>query len=308
MNSNTIKWSDIGGVFQGSAYLFGDQTGNARGAGALDLQSSRTAVTQVASGDNATCVGRCNTASGIYSTASGYKNTASGDYSTASGYKNTASGSKSTASGYNCTASGIQASAVGCNNTASGDYSFAIGNSNQATATNSFAVGRVAIASGIQSAAVGAFAIANISKTTNICGPQICRKDNGEAAGINFESFCGTQVILRTNEVDLKAAATHTITLPAGCHFFPDECGVNVTSLAGLTIQPTISFGRTGSNAALKAAAITTALTAQFTRERFQTLLSAAGETSLTATITAGATATTLLGTFYFKGILVEAE
>lgn len=307
-NPNKILWSDIGGVFVGSAYIFGDQTGNARGAAAMDLQASHSAVTQVASGENSTAIGSNSTASGARSTASGYYCTASGNYSVAIGSAVTASAPNSLSVGSDSDASASGSSTFGNDNVASGNLSTAIGSKNQASGAKSTASGYYSSAAADGSTASGFYAAARIVNTTNICGPQICRRDDGEAAGKNFHSFCGTQVILRTNEVSLKAAATHTITLPSGCHFFPDECGVNVTSLNTLTIQPTISFGITGSNAALKAAAITTALTAQFSRERFQTLLTAAGQTTLTATVTVGATATTLLGTFYLKGILIEDE
>lgn len=294
-NANHIKWSDIGGVYVGTAYIFGDQTGNARGAGALDLQSSRNSAAETASGAYSLAVGSGNTVSGDLAAGFGINNTCSGQYSFAFGFACTASAQYSVAIGYSCSASGTNfVTSFGINCSASANYSGAIGIGSSASGANSFAA--------------GINALSRIGKTTNICGPQICRKDDGESAGTNFESFCGAQVILRTKEVDLKSAATHTITLPSGCHFFPDECGVNVTSLNTLTIQPSISFGITGSNAALKAAAITTLLTAQFSRERMQTLLTAAGQTTLTATITVGATATTLLGCFYFKGILIEDE
>ena len=55
----------------GAAFVGGDFTGNARGANALDIQSSRSAVTQVASGANSSAVGYDNTASGERSLAIG---------------------------------------------------------------------------------------------------------------------------------------------------------------------------------------------------------------------------------------------
>jgi hypothetical protein len=51
--------------------------GNARGTGAVDLQTSRTAAAQVASGIYSFCQGYDNNASGAYSFASGYNSTAS---------------------------------------------------------------------------------------------------------------------------------------------------------------------------------------------------------------------------------------
>ena len=83
----------------GTAFVGGDFTGNARGANALDIQSSRSAVTQVASGANSSAIGYRNTASGAASSAIGYDNTASGAASSAIGYDNTASGERSLAIG-----------------------------------------------------------------------------------------------------------------------------------------------------------------------------------------------------------------
>ena len=49
--TGTLKLTD------GNATIAGDVTGNARGSGALDIQSGRSGVTQVASGRNATAIG-----------------------------------------------------------------------------------------------------------------------------------------------------------------------------------------------------------------------------------------------------------
>jgi len=76
--------------------------GNARGSRAVDLQTIRTAITQVASGNQSTVSGGGNnTASGLSSTISGGStNTASGTNSTVSGgTTNTASSSNSVVSG-----------------------------------------------------------------------------------------------------------------------------------------------------------------------------------------------------------------
>jgi hypothetical protein len=362
----------------GTAYIGGDQTGNARGAGALDVQSVRSAATQVASGDNSSAFGYrntasgyrsvaigylntasnsrsnafgyFNTASGTYSSAVGYKSTASDQYSSAVGCKNLAMGRYSSAFGYNSTASGLRSSAVGYTNTASDKYSSAVGYTNTAsnthtsafgykntasgqyssavgytnTASNTYssafgynstasglrssAVGYTNTASGHYSSAVGYTAIARIVNTTNICGPQIIRKDAGETLAAAFQSFCGVNTVLMWTEVDLKVADDFVITLPAGCHFYPDECGVIVTSATLVTVQPTVRFGNTGTPAKFLAAAITTTAIVQFDRQRFQTLLSAAGEVTLSAGVTIVATATTMLGRFYMKGLLVEDE
>jgi hypothetical protein len=88
--------------------------GNARGAGAIDLQMFRSAATSVASGNTSVALGK--------------NNTASGNGSAAIGWNNTASGANSYAAGSDNTASGQNASAIGEGGTADGSYSFVIGN------------------------------------------------------------------------------------------------------------------------------------------------------------------------------------
>jgi hypothetical protein len=89
-----------------------DAGGNSRGTNAVDLQSARTAATQVASGNYSVIGGgRGNTASSWYATVGGgLENTASGGAATVGG------GSTNTASGSYATVGG------GWENTASNDY------------------------------------------------------------------------------------------------------------------------------------------------------------------------------------------
>lgn len=111
---NTIPRFDstTGKLLQGSVAILGDdgtfylegiagQTpGNPRGAGAIDLQTSRSAATQVASGANAVAFGYRNTASGSSSVALGYSNTASATGTTALGRTSTAAATYGTAMGF----------------------------------------------------------------------------------------------------------------------------------------------------------------------------------------------------------------
>ncbi len=145
------------GVFGTLAGLNLDKTGNARGTNALDMQGNRSAVTQVASGENSVAFGSSNTASAYNGSAIGVGNEAKGNYdSFASGSFNSASGGYgSTASGYHNTSSASYASAIGSSNTASGTYSSAIGNNNTASALKSTVLGVQSTASGYYSTAVG---------------------------------------------------------------------------------------------------------------------------------------------------------
>ena len=131
--------------------------GNARGNNAIDLQTVRTAVTQVSSGLNSVISGGAgNTASGQESViGGGVGNVASNDRSVVSGgLLNTASGDRSAILGGHSNTASQSFSVVigGFSNTASASYStVAGGNTNQATATDAAILGgtnNVALASG----------------------------------------------------------------------------------------------------------------------------------------------------------------
>ena len=103
--------------------------GNKRGLHAVDFQTYRTNVTEVASGDWSTILGGySNRASGFISTAMGMQTLATGNYSTSMGsFHTTASGDYSTAMGYQTTASGEASLSTGTVTIASGKYSTAMG-------------------------------------------------------------------------------------------------------------------------------------------------------------------------------------
>lgn len=107
--------------------------GNARGSNAIDLQTVRSANTQVASGTNSAILGgTSNTSSGTSSIAGGQVNVASGNQSIAlGGQSTTASGVQSVViGGASNTASALQATVVGgTNNNVSGQNSSALGGS-----------------------------------------------------------------------------------------------------------------------------------------------------------------------------------
>ena len=127
--------------------------GNKRGSYAVDLQRSRNAADQVASGSSATIGGGArNRASGTQTTVGGgYSNTATGNDSTvAGGSSNTAGSSQrsTVGGGYNNTASSDHSTvAGGSSNTASASYSSVLGgSSNTASGLYSSAMGRDAVA------------------------------------------------------------------------------------------------------------------------------------------------------------------
>ena len=124
--------------------------GNKRGANAVDLQTSRTAATQVASGSRSFVAGQNNTASGAQSVAIGQTNTASGSQSIAVGSGNTCSGFASIAAGAQSSATANNAFAFGFQANATGVTSFAIGAAANATGLNSGALGQNCTTNGIQ--------------------------------------------------------------------------------------------------------------------------------------------------------------
>jgi hypothetical protein len=127
--------------------------GDARGTNSVDLQKSRGAANQVASGTNSVLIGGGNNrVSGGYSAVfAGANNLASGIWNSAvvAGLSNTASGERSVVVG-------------GATNISSGDSAVTIGTSNNASSTNCFAIGNGAAADrlNMQSHASGFFSFA----------------------------------------------------------------------------------------------------------------------------------------------------
>jgi hypothetical protein len=142
--------------------------GNVRGANAVDLQTSRTAATQVASGISSFVAGTGNTASGVTSFVVGKNNVASGDEgSIAMGQGCTAAGYTQIAIGYGCTANASYSNgtiAMGFYTSAScgaeQSAAIALGSYNTATTNATFAIGTYATATryGMFARAAGRFA------------------------------------------------------------------------------------------------------------------------------------------------------
>ena len=145
------------GVFGSLDGMVVDETGNARGTNALDIQSLRSAPTQVASGNHAIAYGAYNTASSSSSSAIGFNNTASGSYgsTTAVGVGNIVSGNCSSGIGFINTVSGYYSIGAGFCNTVSGTYNTAVGRANVASSANSTAIGAFNTSSGAASSSLG---------------------------------------------------------------------------------------------------------------------------------------------------------
>lgn len=155
-----------------NATIIGDVTGNTRGSGALDIQSSRSAVTQVASAPGGIAVGTSNTVSGAYNNvAIGSGNTVNGNSAFGLGNTNTSSGYGSNAIGYNNTASADYSGAFGASNIASGANSLAVGKSNTASVADSVAIGENvsnSTATSLKIGATNASALVILGSSNNI--------------------------------------------------------------------------------------------------------------------------------------------
>ena len=160
VNSFDIQTNGITISTSGAITTFGLGLGSAspgaRGQGAADLQTKRTAIDQIASGQfSSISGGALNTAAGEYSVVSGgYKNTAAGQVSIVSGGQfNTVSGINSSVSGgqfnvvtasnsavsggaYNTVAGTSAVIAGGENNAASGKYSSVMGGQSNTASGN----------------------------------------------------------------------------------------------------------------------------------------------------------------------------
>ncbi len=146
---------------------------------------------------------------------------------------------------------------------------------------------------GLESTALGVGAITNLANTLNIAGLDIVQKYNAlkwNALGNNISR----PNVIYGEFVDLLATSTVTFTMPVGSHVWIEEVGMIITDLnldgGALTAQPTCSYGITGNNDKYLAPTLMTLLDAEFTRERFSTLLADVGETSLTMEITLAGT------------------
>ena len=174
-----------------------DNTGNAKGTNALDVQSGRTGVTRVASGTQATAIGYDNLASASSTTAVGTGNTASGNNSVAVGRNNTASASGAVAVGSAANVTTVDAIAIG----------------NGATATNGangVALGRAAVSSN-DSVAVGSGASTGTNSNATAVGKGTAvTAASGTVVGINSSVAAAGGTVVGPN-ASITSAGTSAV-------------------------------------------------------------------------------------------------
>lgn len=189
----------------------GAPSGNARGVGASDLQTSRTAPTQVASGLRASILGgQNNTASGTNSLAGGATCLASGTTSVAMGSLSTASNTSAVAIGSSCSASGLNATAFGDTGVASGATSFASGRTVTASGTSAAAFGQESLASADYSTAMGLQAISDAQGMVSFSGGRIAANGDSETCLVTWG---GSTVGLATGSLGLDGVLGSAIEL-----------------------------------------------------------------------------------------------
>lgn len=209
--------------------------GNARGTNAIDLQTARTAATQVASGSGAVGIGTNCTASGTNSVAIGQAANVTG---TSVGI-----GSNVTATGADCVAIGLSASSTGSGSisirgttsgngsvaitgaTASGNNSVALANATASAATTfaaCYATANAANATAIQNGntanGVASTIPGGIQATANSIQGLLAYGFNGTTQGQNQMSFFGgrkttTNTSALVTSDAATAAATNQLTL-----------------------------------------------------------------------------------------------
>lgn len=159
-----------------------DQTGDALGTGALNLQTGRAASTKVASGNYGIALGYGSEASSDFSHALGHNSVCnSGTYALAVGPFADAAGAEATAIGSQANASGQYGIAIGKQADADNN-GIAIGQSSEALNTNSVALGifsdakgddATALGYGASAAAAGATAVGDSAKANTANGVSI---------------------------------------------------------------------------------------------------------------------------------------
>lgn len=157
--------------------------GNVRGAYATDWQRSRTAATQVASGQYSTILG-------------GQYNTASSTACTAGGYNCKASSNYAFAHGSSCTASGTSAVALGSSNTASGSSAVSLGSSNTASGASAVSLGNLNASGGFYSVAIGTFNSVSASLFGTAIGDNNLVNTAGQCIGSNNSTGSAYQTLL----------------------------------------------------------------------------------------------------------------
>lgn len=295
------------------------------GAYGVSLGGSSSATT-----GRSTAIGYSATA-GIQSVAIGGNSTASSSYATAVGRSSTA-GNRSVALGHSANATGLSKIAIGYGSTVLGDYAHAIGYSAAAAGTNALAVGFSASAGGNYSLAVGYNAQAPytgsiaIGYNATVTAANVARIGApimipgltvpfGDAAQ-RLRRMAGCEVVLLSNSYDLTDVTPFdggTLgnkdfwVMPAGLKFYPDEVGIVTETQTTVTTGPTVSFGHGGTGSEILSSQLFASAVLGQSGGRGEYVSGAPeGVATVSIDMVTGATATTLTGRFFVRGLLLE--
>ena len=190
--------------------------GNARGAGAICIQTSRNNANQVASADNSVAIGnRARSSSGLgESVALGYQSAATGLLTTAVGANCTATNTYAVSMGYDTDATGTSALALGDRGTASGAGATRIGSQGSASGNYSVALGHEVSATESGSIQLGSF-LTNAS--VNAVGLNVAPSVRAQLATRPFSVvYWGGETTNATATIlNLDATATNRFTIAA---------------------------------------------------------------------------------------------
>ena len=232
-----------GGAIQTTGAGYGTVVGDARGMGAVDLQTYRYNATEVASGRYSVIGGGGgNTASGDHSfVGGGYGHMASADDAVVvGGNRNTASGDDSfVGAGYENTASGLESFVGGgYANTASGENSFVGGG------TSNTAQGNYSWAGGYKSSSTvdGSFTWAD-SQGTAVRNTVVDRTAFKNRGGFMITAKTGT---LAANQAMLEVVSTGA-TAGYMAQIWRDSSGIIVASMSATGVMQAVKYTGDGS-------------------------------------------------------------
>jgi len=294
------------------------------GANASGANSMAVGPLAVATGEQSVAVGVDAQASGdidfIGATALGRWGYAVGDYSVAVGYDAWAQKLSSTAVGgfaYSTERWGV---AVGLQAKSEADYATVCGAWSVASGVGAVVLGPYSTASGEAATILGPYGTAAGPFSVGLGGtiipvsaervfqvealPAVPRSASGSQANAAYR-MTGCQSVIMSQPLNLLNTQTHTIPVPSGSTFFPEEVGVIVTAADTVSGQPTIRFGITGAETQYLAATATAGLAAAHDRHVYGALSSTVGAKTLRAEITVAGAGTTLTGRIYWKGFAV---
>lgn len=224
---------------------------------------------------------------------------------------------KSTGGGVAIAGKSLGDSSIAISGDAKMDYSIAIGSYSVASTSTPSEVGNAAIGYSAEAYGVryclafGPFLTNRIADSHAITGYSLVTKAGGAGADAHVWN-AGQENYVVGDQISLTQTAANDLvvfTIPTNSKFFPTEFGFIVTVASGVTVNPQISFGITGN---------TTSLVAQSAMDKTSvggrkvfTPQANSGDgvsTAIKASLKVSATATSLSGRFYIKGLLVENQ